>query len=366
MTLPIKVLWVEDELDTAQSFSALAELQGLHLEVAASWERAEQMLRLHFREYTAIILDANCKLKEKDTIANPNFLGLASVRLARIFGEKHELIPWYVLSAGTMTAFDIVLDLINSDERRSLDAEWGRMLYRKEAAEEGLLLIEQIKRVAENKPINKVLARHAEVFKYLANGELSIDSALARNYMLKMLSALYNPEEHHNFEYEANPLRKVLECLFHSAHRLGLLPDACFNDFRHLTLLDACRFLSGMNTKFRGQGGGTCLRYGEPGSGDYGKGGDSIFPEDTARFVQSILNYTNAQSHIDKEDEPYRVAESQREVFLAYVLLLAHVIKVFGEFIEEHPDKEQNQAMCRPIESKEEPSTTMGDALEGK
>lgn len=312
------------------------------------------MLRLHFREYTAIILDANCKLKERDITANPNFLGLASVRLARIFGEKHELIPWYVLSAGTMTAFDIVLTLINSDERRSLDSEWGRMLYRKDVAEEGLQLIEQIKRVAEAKTINKVLARHAEVFKYLANGELSIASCQARNYMLKMLSALYNPEEHRHFDYEANPLRKVLESLFHSAHRLGLLPDACCNARGHLNLLDASRYLSGMNTKFRGQGEETYLRYGQAGQEKYGKGGDTIFPETTAQFVQNILNYTNAQSLIDQEDEPYRVAEDEREAFLSNVLALAHVIRVFGQFIEQHHDKEQNQAMCRPAEPQEE------------
>lgn len=354
MSHTIKVLWVEDERDTAQSFSVLAEVHGVQLEVASSWERAENMLRLHFREYTAIILDANCKIKERDTTPNASFLGLASVRLARIFGEKHELIPWYVLSAGTMDSFDVVLNLINSDERRSLDGEWGRMLYRKDVAKEGLQLIEQIKCVAECKTANKVLARHAEVFKYLANGELSIDSPLARNYMLKMLSALYNPEEQLNFEYEANPLRKVLESLFYTAHRLGLLPDVCLDRYGHLNLLDACRFLSGMNTKFRTEGGDIWLRYGQPGLERDGKGGDAVFPEETAQFVRYILNYTNTQSHVNQQDAPYSVAESQREIFFGCVLHLAHAIKVFGRFIEGHPNKEQNLAMCQEVDESQQ------------
>lgn len=350
MIAPIKVLWVEDELDTAISFSAFAEMQGVQLEVASNWERAEQLLRLHFREYSAIILDANCKLKESDTIGKPNFLGLASVRLARIFGEKHELIPWYVLSAGTMTDFDTILELIYSDERRSLDAHWGRMLYRKDIAQEAQILIDQIKQVAECKAINKVLSRHAEVFKYLDNGELSIAYPQARSYMLKMLSVLYNPEENRNFEYESNPLRKVLECLFHTAHRLGLLPDACFDRRGHINLLDASRFLSGMNTEFRGQGNSICLRYGTAGEEKDGRGGDAVFPPQTADFVRALLNYSNAGSHADG-DAPYYVDEHQRELFLACVLLLAHVITVFGRFIEEHPDKEQNEAMCHLVET---------------
>jgi uncharacterized protein YggL (DUF469 family) len=45
--------------------------------------------------------------------------------------------------------------------------------------------------------------------------------------MLKMLSALYYPEENLNFVYEGNPLRKVLEYIFHIANKYGLLPDDC-------------------------------------------------------------------------------------------------------------------------------------------
>lgn len=357
MTVPIKVLWVEDEHDTALSFSALAEVEGVQIELATSWERAEQMLRLNFREYSAIILDAHCKIREGDTIAKSNFLGLASVRLARVFGERHELIPWYVLSAGTMTDFDTVLELIYSDERRSLDDYWGRMLYRKDIAGEAQLLILQIKRVAEHKTINKVLSRHVEVFKYLDYLGVSRTLPQARSYMLKMLSVLYNPEENCNFEYECNPLRKVLECLFRVTYDWGLLPEACFDHRWRINLMDASRYLAGMNTECRGRIGNICLRYGTPGSEKYGRGGDAVFSPPVADFVRALLNYTNTGSHADNETT-YYVDEHQRNLFLSSVLLLAHIITFLGRFVEAHPDKDQNVAMCRLVDPSPNPQTS--------
>ena len=340
MTQFIKVLWVEDERATAESFSMLAEMQGVQLEVAPDWETAERMLRINFREYSAIILDANCKLKKSDALPSPTFLGQASVRLARVFGEKHELIPWYVLSAGTINHYELVLDLINSEERRSLEGDWGRMQYAKDVADDASKLLEQIKCVAEKKSVNKVLIRHADVFKYLQKGSV-IEDVQARNYMLKMMSALYNPDEHINFEYEGNPLRKVLEYIFRSGHKAGVLPEECISRGDKVNLGGASRFLAGLKIDLKtNEGVDFSVRFGEE--------GNYVFPKNEANIVKGILDFVHPESHT-LENGPYIIGEDKKELFLSYVLGLAHVIRFLGKYLEEHPNREENKAMHRRV-----------------
>lgn len=63
-----KVLWVDDDESIIDAYATLAEVNyNLSLDVAPDWETAEEKLRVHFREYSAIILDANCKLNKSDS-----------------------------------------------------------------------------------------------------------------------------------------------------------------------------------------------------------------------------------------------------------------------------------------------------------
>ena len=153
-----KVLWVDDDESIIDAYATLAEVNyNLSLDVAPDWETAEEKLRVHFREYSAIILDANCKLNKSDSKPSEFFLGQASARLSRIFGEKHEFIPWYILSAGTMNQFDTVLALINTEERQNMEFVWGELLYRKDSlGEDGPdALFKRIVEVSNDKTINK-------------------------------------------------------------------------------------------------------------------------------------------------------------------------------------------------------------------
>lgn len=341
-----KVLWVEDDQTIIQGYQIKAEAKEINLDVATNWEDAEKKLRINFNEYSAIILDAHCKIKKDDNVASKNFLGHASVRLSRIFGEKHKFIPWYVLSAGTMDDFGIVLELINTEERQNFDSLWGPLRYIKAVDEE--VLFDNIKKVSSTTGINTVLFRHAEVFKYLGEGRI-FDYIKARTYMLKMLSALYYPEENLNFVYEGNPLRKVLEYIFHIANKYGLLPDDCIEANGTPRSTDASRYMAGKECKvYKGSKLTHKLRFGEPGPGKEGSGGDRIFNEQVAMFVQNILNYANMDSHTNK-DEYYVIEEDKKEIFFGYVLQLCHVIKWLGKYIEDNPDEEVNKSKTKII-----------------
>ena len=343
-----KVLWVDDDPSIIEGFQIAAEKYDIELDVAYNWEMAEEKLRVNFNEYTAIILDANCKIKETDKVASHLFLGHASVRLSRIYGEKHKFIPWYVLSAGTMDKFDTVLELINTDERKNFEADWGEMRYLKSGVDiTGVRYVDKlftnIKKVAVDTSINTVLFRHSDVFKYVGQDK-AIGYVKARKYLLKMLSALYYPEENLNYEYEGNPLRKVLEYLFRSANKHGLLPDDLFDSIGHITILDASRFMAGLNTKERyGTDHKQAIRWGKAGESKDGAGGDCIFTAEIAMFVKNILNFSSSDSHTE-EDEPYVIDETKKEIFFGYVLQLCHVIKWFGEYVKQNPNIEANKS----------------------
>lgn len=334
-----KVLWVDDDESIIDAYATLAEVNyNLSLDVAPDWETAEEKLRVHFREYSAIILDANCKLNKSDSKPSEFFLGQASVRLSRIFGEKHEFIPWYILSAGTMNQFDTVLALINTEERQNMEFVWGELLYRKDSlGEDGPdALFKRIVEVSNDKTINKVLLRHADVFKYLGKGKL-IDYVQARNYMLKMLSALYNPEENLNFEYEGNPLRKVLEYVFRTALDYGLIPEVCKNDEKSISPQLASLFMSGRNVRIPSDKCNTSVRYGKE------EDALAIFPQEISTIVKNLIQFSNEASHTsEKTTASYFINYADKEIFFGYTLLLCNFIKWFGHYVEQHPNKEEN------------------------
>ena len=101
---------------------------------------------------------------------------------------------------------------VQSAEYQHQTEEWGQMLYIKDAPDDdpqnSRFLYENICRVGKAQANNAVLFRHREVFSYLGTDKL-IDER-ARKIMLKMLSALYLPEENIKYEYAGNPLRKVV------------------------------------------------------------------------------------------------------------------------------------------------------------
>lgn len=370
-----KVLWVDDDLSIIQGYQLVAETKDIELDVATNWEEAEEKLRINFNEYSAIILDAQCKIKKTDLVASKLFLGHVSVRLSRIYGEKHKFIPWYVLSAGTMDDFGVVLELINTEERQNFDSLWGRLKYIKAAEEEidGVkvpqeeILFENIKRVASSTGINTVLFRHYEVFKYLGENRV-FGYVKARTYMLKMLSALYYPEENLNFVYEGNPLRKVIEYIFRGASKYGLLPDDCFDSRGHIVLLDASRFMAGLDTNaYEGRILKHKIRFGNRGTGKDGAGGDRIFNEEVAMFVKNILNFSSSDSHTSEED-PYVIEEEKKEIFFGYVLQLCHVIKWMGEYINNNSDVEINKSKSKilPLGTSKTSTTNKSEEQLGK
>lgn len=348
-----KVLWIDDQVafdpDFVEGYQIKAEAYDIDLCPVSNWQDARKLLYDNSEDYSAIIFDAECKMNAE----NPEecgFINKVLNDLNKFFGKKQIDIPWYILSAGTMDGFESVMNVAQYSHAE-YDEEWGNMVYSKTAPSQEAnsrdKLFENIQKVASGQTVNKVLFRYQETFQYMGEGKL-IDKE-ARSIMLKMLSQLHYPEENPRFEYQGNPLRKILEHLFRAAHKIGLLPDDCFDNRGQLNLLDANRYMSGLEMNH------VKLRYGQIYDKEKKQDVDTIFPKYMGYITKAILNFSSANSHTSEEneytinDKDLIIDESEKELFFGYVLQLCHVIKFFGHFVETHNNKEENLKMIKKV-----------------
>lgn len=320
-----KVLWVDDLTGTqdkmfASGLETRAIKKGIKLVPFTNWEDAESDLKKNFKSYSAIILDANCKLRKNDSRTDEGFIPSVVPSLVSIFTEKRQTIPWYILSAGTMSNFDYAVRTARHT-RAAHQEEWGNLVYLKDAIANSQnsvdMMFTNIIKVAKNQNANIIAFNFQDVFKYLGEGKLICKEV--RAIMMDMLCAFYYPADNWQFKYEGNPLRKVMEYIFRAAYNYGLLPQECFEHDNQLNLLESNRYMSGLETKYSG------VRYGNE--------GDTIFPEYLGKITLQILNFTNTDSHTNEEhpytidDKDLEISENEKELYFSYVLQLCHVIK---------------------------------------
>lgn len=343
-TIFFKVLWVDDQnLDSQHNitnfflgYQVKADNHKIELVPYDNWEEAEAELRKNFDEYSSIILDANCKI-HKDDIEQSEFITAVLPSLTNIFAEKRKVLPWYLLSAGQMGNFDSIVKGANYQHTK-YEEDWGKMLYMKDNPEEKSLLFENIQRIAEKQSSNIVLYRHSETFQYL--GENKLIDQKARKIMLRMLGALYYPEEKINFQYDdGNPIRKVIEYLFRSARKMGLLPEECF-DGDNVKMQLASLFMAGANVQYDNSRPSEKVRWGDE--------SERIFPNEVSDILKYVLFTSNFGSHTT-ENEQFIVDESRKELFLGCVLQLCHIIKWYGKYVNEHSDADENKKQFRHI-----------------
>lgn len=345
-----KVLWVDDQaLENGEKtsfyigFQGIADNYNIKLVPFDNWEEAEHSLRKNFDEYSAVILDANCKIHRDDT-EQEEFITAVLPSLTNVFGEKRRVLPWYLLSAGTMSNFGNVVNGARYQHSKH-EEDWGNMLYLKdtkdcETAPEKLF--ENITHIARDMAMNVVLYRHHDTFCYMGEGRL-ID-VRARKLLLRMLSALYYPEENIGFEYKGNPLRQVLEYFFRSAYDKGLIAKECFMQ-ESINLSKSSKFMAGKDVDYGNDGNCTLyVRWGKGPSNSKAKDGDKIFPEGIADIVKGILFFTNKDSHTSP-NEPWFIDEERKDIFFGYVLQMCHVIRWYGKYIENHGDYDENIKM---------------------
>ena len=136
-------------------------------------------------------------------------------------------------------------------------------------------------------------------------------------------------------------MRQVVEYLFRSARKQGLVAEECFNGDK-VTVQLASLFMAGATVSIDSGGKRMQVRWGMAGDKKDGMGGDSIFPQEIANIVKYTLVFTNGESHTS-EEEPWFIDEERKDIFFGYVLQMCHVIKWYGQYVERHNNVEENK-----------------------
>lgn len=356
-TIFYKVLWVDDQnLDPHhnptsffEGYQLMAEEYNIELVPFDNWEEAEESLNKNFDEYSAIILDANCKI-HKSGLEDEAFITAVLPSLTTIFGEKRKAKPWYLLSAGTMNNFENIVSAARYQHSKNED--WGELLYLKDNANESgesvkhnlNSLFSNIERIAKMQSRIRILSRHNDVFQLIGTDKLiGID---AKEILIRILTALYYPQECKGFDHKLyyNQTRQLIEKLFRGCHKVGLLPDECIeNDI--VNIWESYNFLSGKGMKNKP------IRFGD--------NGETVLPPFIDKQLQQIIFLTNEFSHSSKEYGTEKEHTNMREfieknnisgTLFALTLIIMDLIVWLDSYRKKH-SYDENRSKIKHITS---------------
>ena len=368
--LMYNVIWIEDDDSIVRGTQIEALQLNINLVQFPNWRDAYRELSSNFEKYSAIVFDAFCIYDRTGSTEQPTFLSKALAEMNKLFGIKQCEIPWYIYSAGTMTNFDDAIEIAR-DIRKDSPKEWGEMLFQKGAyLKDGKTsslqgLCETITTAASLLPANVIMFRHSELFG-IVDGE-NIISNEARQSMIKLLAQIYMPDKFIDYELQGNNMRKVYQGIFDSAIKFGIMPGDMAGYQNNGPLQEQRRFLCGENPE-NGK-----YRFGKPGRGYRGVGGDSVFSDSKNAIFEQLIKFTNEDSH--------KYADYTRELFFCHLFALCDLIIEYGHYLASHSDKEANLKLWTlnpaltddgkqnklPKNGKEsKPFLTDGQTLEGK
>lgn len=163
-----------------------------------------------------------------------------------------------------------------------------------------------------------------------------------RKHLLDILCAAAGIEKIDDHLYY-NRIRVILEWMFRSARKYGLLHDKCFDKNDHINLTDSSLFLAGRDAVHSGV-----------------KCNKAHFPHIVAKNVKFILEVTGGASHtteVDTKDNPNLVAywAETNTPYLLYSItfMLCDTLIWFDKYVEENIDVEKNKSYWQDIPENE-------------
>ena len=325
MSKKYNVLWIDDEWDKMPTFKQeCEELYNLELVPFRTRKAGMQALEENLEKWHAVLLDAKMFDESENEQASLAGLGKAKAHLDRLSVKK--AIPYFI-STGQP-------DLLDDDNFKALFGNY----YTKAKDDEKLMA--DILQAILNAESSQIKAIYSNVF--AASETLSI-SEYADSIILDILLPLHFVEKQSSFKpiHHYNQLRQLVEYLFRSCHKVGLVPDQCIpNGFVNLNQCSI--YLAGKNAEKAG------VRYGEP--------GERVIPEYIEDIIRSVLDFGNVHSHtveLDAEDtlKIENILRSSQSKYLIFglTLQLCEVITWLAKYISEHDDKEVNLLHCQSL-----------------
>lgn len=322
------VIWIDDEFDKMSQFILDCKLNHqVNLVPFRFQEAGMDELEKNLSKWDAVILDAKMFDKSDNEIAKLTGLHHAINRLNQLVSRKK--VPYFILTGQA--------DLLSNENFKDMVGSF----YTKGRDEE--LLIENLKKEVDKQPERQIINTYQDTFE--AVERMHMDDEV-KSTLISILKSLHSPSENVTFKATTyyNQLRHVLEHLFRTYHKIGIIPDSCLPN--NVVNLNQCSlFLAGKNAEV------AKVRFGEE--------NDRVIPTYIEAIIRSILELGNLHSHtIDTTDldesnmkkmENFFATVNSKYIIFGITLQLCEVIRWSSAYIKLHSNIELNKSKCRKI-----------------
>jgi len=225
------ILWLDDDCNDKDMIPFLveAEGEGIILEGYESFEEAFENLENKFPFFDAILLDGMF-LEKKDQVAGTEdevAIGMAIAKINEIKSKK--AFPWFVLSGK---------EQFTKEKNSILKANKARC-FDKTNPNDVVELFKEIKKAADELDDTQTRHRYQRVFNVCTEKYIGIN---ASNDLLSILKKENAEKAFSDPVLYFTPLRKIMEDLFSTYNKFGLLPDVFI---KPVALNETSKFLSG-------------------------------------------------------------------------------------------------------------------------
>jgi hypothetical protein len=311
----IRVLWLEDEPDKVEAFFDRMYEAGIlviHKDTANNFI-AE--LNANLGTYDAVILDAMGVVNSFDEKVSSKSLSVAHQSLLSVSHIK--TLPFFILS-GQLT----------KDENQGLKEYIGEAhVYIKSKDEERL--IEDIKRAVSEQPDYILRNKYSDILSVFNENKLG-----SKHYerIFNLIKWVESSQEIDNSEDQLTRIRKIIEAIFHSLAKQGLVPNEITSNPGWLN--GTSLFLANKHSAYM-----QVEPYIHP------TVSDSIF-----RLLNIIQDGSHAEGGLKLRVDEYIQLNESDYLFKSCIYLLFDIIIWYKNLCENYPNTENNKTLWNATE----------------
>lgn len=316
------VIWFDDQCNDLPLIKEEASLNGIKLTGFSNAEEGIEELEKNIALYDAAIVDGNFYRKKGqsgDQVSDTAFSDVART-LDKLVNKKK--LSWYIFSGEKN---------FTGVKHRYVEAYDDKKVYDKLNEQDKTALWNQLKLDADLQEDTKIRHEFQKVFDVCTKEYIGEEN---QKHLMQILKSIKNPNTSFDDELYFTQIRIILESLFRSANKYGLLHDACIPNSK-VNLTESSLFLAGSETKHLNV-----------------KCSVSHFPKIITDAVQSILFITGAASHTTESDAKkninlieYRKAINTPYLLYSLTFQLMDVLIWFKGYIEENSDVQKNKKL---------------------
>ncbi len=325
-----KVIWFDDEFESLNAIKEQAILNDIELVGFANATDGIEELDKNLLNYDAVVVDGKFYRNRSQTGDAIDENALSDV--ARCLDKKsdHKKLPWFILS-GQIS--------FTKEKNKIVEVFDIKKVYDKTSDSDLALLWLAIKEESNQQIDTQIRHKFQDVFNSCSEIQMGMD---AQKMILNILKNIFESKGDFNEELYFTQLRKILESMFRSANRLGLLHDDCVKGGK-VNLSESSLFMAGEPTKHLN------IKCNKP-----------HFNKIVADSVKSILFLTGAASHTDDVNQnsvinltEYKKTNNTPYLLYSLTFQLMDILIWFKSYSKAYPNLEYNQSLWETIDEAE-------------